>query len=61
MDDLQPGQSYTFQVQASNQQGWGPYSDESEEIFTATDVAEAPQAPELSRCGIDWIELDARR
>lgn len=61
-DTLEPGQCYSFQVRASNQQGAGPWSEESEAAYTHTSKADPPLVPTVRQpAGIDWIDLDAIR
>jgi hypothetical protein len=57
LKDLNPGECYTFQLCAANQQGWGPWSDESEEAWTLTSTPEVPEPPVVVTSSVDWVDL----
>lgn len=54
---LLPGNRYTFQVRATNQEGVSLWSEESEAVCTLTGLSEPPPAPEWAVSGIEWIDL----
>ena len=54
---LDPGEGYTFQLCASNQLGWGPWSEASEAVWTFTSTPEPPRPPAVAATGVDWVDL----